>query len=551
MAVPSKAGSIPKLSQLQATLRKSSAPKPGAAAPTQSLKRAAEEPADGAQAKKIAATSPVTGQIAAKPSAVKASITKQPSAAVAGKSSGPGLQAKGPPPAAMQAGGGTAVKGGAPERPIMTKAKANAPLEQVPVKRPPPVPVSNGQQASQDDPNGPIVVDEKAAQALVNFTTALKGTQGKPKLVLLTRLVDAISQDLQIEQSLYIMRLYRKKMIERAMKEGVPVNAGKAPAVAPAVQKQAAVAPAAAVKSAAPAKAAPTAATTMSSPPAVKATASTLAAPRQVQQSAPSPRPAATAAPTGAAAPPDSPPATDFADEENPLISLIGSLTEDPVCEDGLLKEGRLTKVLELLWNGIARGPKDWQAAWQAMLIPQDKQVEALQKFLNFTFVNSQGHGQERAPLIIADLVKAHKIKFSVAEEVLIAFGHNLDGILAINEEAWHVYSHFFVHIHPQPKTSGWGWSRIGWDFKGWLKFVEKSSSSLDASKASDVLGMCLRLLQDKEGTPLNQAPSWTPERLKQVSARLAELGACSESEAISRLAGEGVSLEVVAAEGE
>jgi len=564
MAVPSKAGSVPKLSQLQASLRKSSAPKPGGAAPTQSLKRPAEDPADGAQAKKLAATLPSPGPFVAKPSAVKASITKQPSAALPGKPSGPGLQAKGPPPSpAMQVGVGTAVKSsglpsGLPERPIMTKAKAT-PLEQVPVKRPPPVvPVSNGQQSSQDDTNAPIVVEERDSQALQTFVTALKGVQGKPKLILLSRLVNAISQDLSIEQSDYMMRLYRKRIIERAVKEGCPINVAKQPpAVAPAANvKQAALAPAAAVKSApvksAPVKSAPAPAATMSSPPLVKATASTTATPRQVTQMSAPPRPTATAMSMGLAAPPDSPPPSDPSDMDgdNPLWSLIGSLTEDPVAEDGHLKEGRLMQVLQKLWNGAAPKPRDWIAAWQAMLIPLDKQSVALQKFLNFAFVQSQGH--ERAPLIMAELVKAHKIKFHIAAEVLIAFGHNIDGILAVNEEAWHVYAHFFTHIHPQPKASGWGWSRVGWEWRGWWKFVENAISSLEASKASDVLCMVLRLVQEKEGTPLNQTQSWGP-RLKQAVAKLAELGECSESEAISRLAGDGISLEIadVVVEGE
>jgi len=207
-------------------------------------------------------------------------------------------------------------------------------------------------------------------------------------------------------------------------------------------------------------------------------------------------------------------------------------------------------QVLQKLWSGVAQRPKDWIAAWQAMLIPLDKQSEAMQKFLNFTFVHSQGHGQERAPLIMAELVKAHKIKFNVAEEVLIAFGHNIDGILAVNEEAWHVYAYFLLHIVPQTAKKGWGWSRVGWAWTGWWKFVERCTSTLEATKASDVLCMVLRLVQEKEGTPLNDSQSWGPERLKLVVAKLAELGACSDSEVISRLAGDGISLEVTA-EGE
>merc|ERR1712173_317325 len=76
------------------------------------------------------------------------------------------------------------------------------------------------------------------------------------------------------------------------------------------------------------------------------------------------------------------------------------------------------------------------------------------------TFVQSDDAG--RAPSAVAELVKGHKLKMRSVEEVLVAFGNNLDGILTLNENAWHMYAHFLVHIYPKPQNAGWGWSRVG-----------------------------------------------------------------------------------------
>jgi hypothetical protein len=181
------------------------------------------------------------------------------------------------------------------------------------------------------------------------------------------------------------------------------------------------------------------------------------------------------------------------------------------------------------------------------MLIPVEGQVQALRLFLNLTFVQTQGHSSEDAPIIVSELCKNHKVKLTSVEEVLVAFGQNLDGVLAMNEEAWHIYAHILVHLHPQPATSGWGWSRVGWNWMAWWKWLEKVIASLEASKAADVLCLALRLAQDREGRPLSEVANWSG-KLKLCISKLAELSACSESEAISRFSTEGVSIEAPAA---
>jgi len=258
--------------------------------------------------------------------------------------------------------------------------------------------------------------------------------------------------------------------------------------------------------------------------------------------SAPAAAPAVGSANGAGASPPESPPPGD----NSPLLALVSELTEDPVCEEGLLIDTRLNQVLKALWDGVAQRPKDWLAAWMAMVIPQERHAEVLQRFLNMAFVQSQGHNAEEAPMIIAELVKGHKIKMTVLEEVLVAFGHNLDGVLAMNDEAWHVYAYALLHLYPKPLKTGWGWSRVGWTWLGWWKFVEKTIASLEASKAFDVLSMLLRLVQDREGVGLSQV--WNEaDKMKQVLTKMAELGVCSEEEVASRLIVEGITVDAAA----
>jgi hypothetical protein len=224
---------------------------------------------------------------------------------------------------------------------------------------------------------------------------------------------------------------------------------------------------------------------------------------------------------------------------------LIGELTDNPVCQDGVIQDARLTEVLKRLRDGIARRPKDWVVAWQAMVIPMDRQIEALQKFLNLAFMETED--PELAPLVAAELCKAHKIKTRSMEEALISFGPSLDGIVAMNEDAWQVYSHFLVHVSPKPAASGWGWSRVGWSWQVWWQFVEKCTQTLDQGRAYDVITLILRLIQDREGQPLGQLPSWTEgEKLQRVIAKLGVLSGSDTDEVLDRLSLQGIDLGVM-----
>lgn len=264
--------------------------------------------------------------------------------------------------------------------------------------------------------------------------------------------------------------------------------------------------------------------------------------PQPVVQQAPPPVASPPAGATPALSPVSPAGGSELADD--PLYVLVAELSEDPVVRDGELIENRLSEVLKRLWDGVARKAKDWVAAWQAMGIPLDKQSEALQRFLNMAFCQTED--PDRAPMVVAELIKSHKVKMRAMEEVLIAFGHNLDGITAVNEEAWHVYAKFLINVFPKPARSGWGWSRVGWSWTYWWQFVEKCTHTLEPARAFDVLALILRLIQEKEGTPLGQVQAWTDEgRIQRVITKLGELGQCGDNEVLETLSTQGVVLDL------
>jgi len=253
------------------------------------------------------------------------------------------------------------------------------------------------------------------------------------------------------------------------------------------------------------------------------------------------PQPKAECKPVSASSPGPSPSSSGGGDDQ--LYTLIGELAEDPVISGGELNEARLEEVLRRLWDGAARKPKDWATAWQNMGIPVEKQAEALQKFLNMAF--SQGDSQ-RAPMVIADLVKAHRLKMRSVEEVLVTCGQNLDGVLAMHEDAWHVYAHFLMHVFPKSAQAGWGWSRVGWSWASWFKFAEQCIQSLSGERASDTLCMILRLIQEREGTPISEVQSWSDgDKLSKFVAKIAELGESDLAEAAEKLGQQGVVVQI------
>lgn len=531
MSVPTKAAGTPSLSSLQAALRKSSSPKPGGPPPEQGVKRSLSAAGSDAEppAKRVSGASSL-----AKPGVAKAPIVKT-GGSLQGKASG--LSAKGTVPAPVVTG--ALQKAKAPGLPAQKAAVTKTPA----TSRPSPpgaavngnptagVSKSAGQVLHHDQADGVEMESDGVPAAIVSLVTSISDKQGSVKQRHLLRLAGNMTDKLQIEHLSFFFKALKKKLSERAQKDGVRVPASTA-------HSSTAPRPASAVKSA-----------SIAAKPAIPVKKGPPGSAPPVKQAAvakaPVAPPAPAVTPVLAVNPAPSPPPSPQSSENmsnDPLYALVGELTEDPVCQDGVLIDSRLNDVLQQLWNGVARTPKDWIAAWQALCIPVERQSEALQKLLNMAFVQTEGHEGEQAPMIVAELVKKQKIKLRSVEEVLVAFGHNLDGILAMNEEAWHVYAFFLTHIFPKPANTGWGWSRVGWSWQSWWQFVEKCIESLEPPKAFDVIAMVLRLVQEREGVGLIQVPVWTEgERLKKVVTKLGELGSCTESEVYVRLGIEGI----------
>jgi len=520
MAAVNGKAATPSLSNLQAALRKApavaktAAPKPAQPAqpgaprpallPAQGLKRPAEQAPAGAPAlKKIITISKAPAPVAARPGIAKAPVAgvPKPAATLAPRPAGGNL--------APQSKSGNVV-------------------------------VVAGSQASTEG----AAQDPLSLAAAIQLVGAIEDAPVGPKMRSLVRLADAVGENLQIEHINHFLRALKKKVVERAQRDGVRMPVAKSPAPVAAAAKStpervlsqpvagsaAKSAPGAlAPKSAAPGGT-PLVRPAMTKSPAPVA-AKTPAPAKPQPPKAPQPRPAA----------PASPPAPEANDEA--LFELMSDLGENPVCADGVLNEARLGEVLKSLWDGIARKNKDWIVAWQAMAITHDKQTQVLQKFLNMTFMEADA---QRAPQVVAELVKAHKVKLRSVEEVLVAFGSNIDGVLAMNEEAWHVYSQFLMQVFPKPANAGWGWSRIGWSWQSWWKFMEQCTQSLEGSRSADVLILILKLVQEKEGLPIMEQQIWTEaDKLQKVVARVATLCNCEVEDAVEKMAACGVAITV------
>jgi hypothetical protein len=424
--------------------------------------------------------------------------------------------------------------------------------------------------------------------AIRNLLVIMNQGSVENKLHDAARLADALGRTMQIDHLNHFLRVLKRRVVQRAQAEGVApkqpqpgtVGPHSGDAVKPAAGAVTKSAPSAViattVQQATPGTAPPAKPQAAVGPPVAKKASVTKAVIAKTPPQAPQipavetaplskvpPKqaivakvvskipPKTTAIPpkqTLAKVPQPSPAATDPAatqpeasDGGDPLHTLIGDIQSNPVVDaDGNLNDDRLGEIVTKLWDGCARKPKDWTVAWVAMRVPLDRQVEALQKLLNVGFARTDD--PEKAPMVISELVKMHKIKLRSVEEALLAFGQNFDGILAINEEAWQFYAKFLVQVFPKPSASGWGWSRVGWSFQSWWLFVEKCLQTLDSTKAFEVISLLLLLVQDREGTTIAELPGWTEgDRLTRVLTKLCELGSCDAGEVIEQLTNQGV----------
>eukprot|EP00927_Polykrikos_kofoidii_P047302 TRINITY_DN4140_c0_g4_i1.p1 TRINITY_DN4140_c0_g4~~TRINITY_DN4140_c0_g4_i1.p1 ORF type:complete len:561 (-),score=126.54 TRINITY_DN4140_c0_g4_i1:124-1806(-) len=546
--------------------------KSGSATPTTTQEEQAIASSGGSRGMKRPL--PQDDAVAARPPPKKAavkSIAKKASGSVitpptAGKA---GLSAKttaAAPAESFTKGSAPALSGSPVPKPTgqMRKAAPGA-MEKKMAASPSPPSQANGPAAKADGAEPP----SKVVASIRELLLAMKASPAGNKLRDAATLGNALAHNLPIDHIAVFLRSLKKKLAERGQREGVrvPVIPSRPTAATEESSLTAQTTTQVSASAATPSSPAPPppqkqnqqqpkqpqepqqphqpqqrppakaisksspATDSVGTPPTPSPSSAPLA--RQVAKSKPASIPAKSAK-EAQSMPPPSPPADSQSAEA--LIALVGEFTENPVCEDGEIKDGRLDEVLRRLWDGVARKPKDWMAAWQAMVIPVEKQGEALQKLLNIAFVRAEE--PDKAPAVIAELVKNHKVKMRSVEEVLVTFGSNLDGILTVNEDAWKIYSEFLYRVFPKPAGSGWGWSRVGWSWSSWWQFTEKCVQSIESAKAFDIIALMLRLIQDREGSTLAELPMWTDgDKLQRTLTKLCELGSCSAVEVIDRLA--------------
>lgn len=587
MASAAPGGKAPSLSSLQASLSVAKRPATAAKAPVTKAAVAKTPVAKTAVAKTVVAKSP--GKVAvsvakapvekaavSKPSIAKAPVAKANVANVAKAPVGKAPVAKAPvakAPVAKAASAPSAAPvvgqkrpapaeaDGAPAAKKVAASPAKATAAGTPAAKAPAA--ASSPAAGKPAAAGPLVgagVEDKALSAAIQgLLDAVEAAPAAAKVQGVVTLADTLGTKLQIDHINHFLRTLKKKVIERAQGDGIRVQASSqqkaaAPAPPAATSKQAPPVPGATVakKAGAPSpdalpgvtgKAGPGAFSKGGPPPParpappVKSSGTTAKAPAATAKAAP----AEETPPEPAASPTASPPP----EVDDPLYVLVGSFVDDPVHRDGALVEARLSAVLKQLWEGVAKKPKDWATAFQKMEIPVDKQGEALQRFFNMTFA-MEGEDPEKAPSVVAELVKNHRIKLRSVEEVLVTFGNNLDGLLAMNEDAWHVYSYFLMHVFPKPQVAGWGWSRVGWSWQSWWQFVEKCVGSMEAARQFDVVALLLKLIQDREGTALGEVAAWQEgDKLGRAIAKLGEMCDMADGEVVEKLAEAGVTVEV------
>eukprot|EP00929_Paragymnodinium_shiwhaense_P049222 TRINITY_DN24843_c0_g1_i1.p1 TRINITY_DN24843_c0_g1~~TRINITY_DN24843_c0_g1_i1.p1 ORF type:complete len:549 (+),score=181.54 TRINITY_DN24843_c0_g1_i1:85-1731(+) len=502
-------------------------------------------------------------------------VTKAAVVKTAAGGKAPGLSAKlpgGPPPPASSKAAAAAAQFKAPGTTGKSSPGATAPLgllEKDAIPNGPPPPAEDG---------------STVTTAIRTLVSAMEASPAEQKLKDCVRLADALGGNIQIAHLVQFLRALKRKLALRAQREGVAAQAKPGSAMETALASAGAgmqgkaTAVKAALKSSPPApaavglpaatKAAPKVAKSPATlakasagddaaekvakaaiaktPTAAKASVAKVGGSAAVSSTAPAPKapvtkskpatPAAVAAPAAAAATASGATGSD----DDSVYALLGELAQDPVVVAEEVNEARLMAIFTRLWDGTAKKKADWPLVFGAMQIPVDKQTEVVQKYLNMAF--SRKEDPAKCTEILCDLVKTHKVKMRSAEEALVSFGPNLDGILAMNEQAWHVYSYFLVGLFPK---SGYGWARVGWAFRSWWEFTMKCTATLQAEQAFDVITLVLSIIQEKEGAKLAEIPDWVEgTKLPTVLATLCDIAGIEATEAISRLSEKGVVVE-------
>lgn len=208
--------------------------------------------------------------------------------------------------------------------------------------------------------------------------------------------------------------------------------------------------------------------------------------------------------------------------ESDPLYALKGEVQEFRVyADDNTVNREHISKYCQKLFiDGLAK-PKDWIEVWAAMLIPVELQADVLEPFLDFGRVNKPHALNE----IIWQLIKGMRVKVPAAEKAIKgAFAGCVDKHYGIAK---------LLHtMYPKSPHSAWGWSRVGWGWKEWWKFLEGTLGALTPSSAFDSLAKVLEKIEAEGGVPLAKQELWQSQnRLSSARKLLCQFGSVSEGD--------------------
>jgi len=202
---------------------------------------------------------------------------------------------------------------------------------------------------------------------------------------------------------------------------------------------------------------------------------------------------------------------------QSELDVLIAGLSEKHLMRDGMLDKDRLHTMAILLLEGVAKSSADWAKVWQSMRLPEGAQPAAISLLLSIGFTGNEHHAKA-IPGVVADLVKAHRVKLRSMEAAMQEQASALTVRVDRSETAKHIFAQIFAHIFPRPKRVGWGWSRLGWSWSTWWACVGHCLQTATPKDTSDILTATLVQYQEKGKTPLLSQDSWdNQERVEKV----------------------------------
>jgi len=185
--------------------------------------------------------------------------------------------------------------------------------------------------------------------------------------------------------------------------------------------------------------------------------------------------------------------------------------------------------------------PKDWQTVWASQKIATKDQASALAAL-------GQGAAEagdiESVCTLLTTLAGVKLINMSAIEAALAALAGNLEELVLVYENAWHLHSQSLYHFFPRTDQSSWGFPEKTWTWNGWWQMVERVLSNADSFRAFDILVLVLQMMQESSGLDIKMQPVWQESgRLEKVRKVLCKWGDMDDKAIMETLSAYGVEL--------